>query len=457
MQIRFIPVICFKRTLVEHGRNMSQSIQNLWKWLLETVFVLALVLVSFLTLLAVLNIFFPSGQSLFQLIQGVDGKTATQAPHAQDGRHVRVGIADRESDLGSITTATATLTMVTNNVKSRRSAQIAWEDAASGMTLFDHDAVQTGRRSTARLSFGPNSYLDMKENSLLIIRSLERDVFLNSGRTVAVLVEGQFEGEIGKPREGSFNVDLVAAGAVARVEAPGDTDQPSSFKMIVNSDESSVLTVFQGKADLMFQGNALEVRTNQIVKMQPGMEPVFLPPPPAPPVAILPQDGEIIAYRDTPPKVTFAWKGPEDNLRYRFVLARDSRFENIVYEQITSRTSFTHGNLKPDEYYWRVSSLGPEEEGGYSKTCRLLMVQDLEPPALRVSMPEGPLGKGSLVLKGTTDPGAELFLNGMSKAVDEDGRFEVTVELKGGWNILVFEAVDHVGNVAYFSSTLNVQ
>jgi hypothetical protein len=436
---------------------MKQSIKNVWKWLFETVFVLTLVLVSFLTILAALNMFFPSGQSLFKLLQGAGEESLSSSPAMQPDRQVTVGIGGREKDLGDLTTTTATLSSMTNKVKSRRSTEIAWSDASPGMSLFDRDAVQTGKQSTARLTFGGTNYLDMEENSLMIIRNLERDVFLNTGRTVAVLVEGQFKGEIGKPETGSFNVELVTAGAVARFPAPEDAGRPASFKMVVNSDESSILTVYQGKADLLFQDQKLEVESNQIVKVLPGKQPVFLPPPPGPPESVLPRSDEIIAFRDIPPRVSFTWRESAGSLRYRFTLARDDQFESTVYEHVTSRLSFSHGNLKPGEYYWRVRSIGPEEEGGFSQARRLLMVQDLEPPVLEVRFPEDPFRKGDLVLTGTTDPDAELYVNGLPAAVDERGDFQYSVELKKGWNIIVLEAVDHVGNVAYFSSTLNVQ
>jgi hypothetical protein len=426
---------------------MRPSIQNLWKWFFETVLVLALVVSSFLILLSLLNLFFPSGQNLFEVIRvGGEEKFRPSAGIPED-RQILVGVGDRQKDLARMN----------NSVQSRRSNEIAWVDARPGMTLSDRDAVQTGKRSSARLTFGGNNYLEMHENSLMVIRNLERDIFLNTARTVAVLVEGQFKGEIGKSDSGSFDVELVTAGAVARFPAPQDSDQPASFKMIVNRDESSILTVLHGKADLLFQDTALEVGANQIVKVQPGKQPVFLPPPPPPPEPVLPEEGETFAYRDVPPRVSFTWKGSEDSLQYRFILAADEKFEHIVYEQVTGRRSFSHGSLKPGEYYWRVSGIGVEEEGGFSPVRRLQMVQDLQPPKLEVRLAEGSLRTGDVVLAGTTDPDAEVFVGGVPVVVNDHGDFDYRLELKNGWNVIVVEAVDQVGNVAYFSRTLNVE
>lgn len=436
---------------------MRPFIQNVRRWLLETVLVLALVLASFLTIFTLLHLFFPSGQSFFEIIKGIRNEPLLSRAGGEHDRQMRLKIGDREQDLVSSATMTATLSRITNNVKSKRSAQIAWGDASPGMTLFDRDAVQTGKRSSARVTFGQSNYLDMDENSLLIIRSLERDVFLNRNRTVAVLVDGQFKGEVGKPKTGSFDVELVTPGAVARIPSPPDKDRPATFKLIVNRDESSILTVLQGTADLQIQDEVLEVGANQIVKVQPGKQPVFLLPPPVPPEPFLPVDGETFFFRDVPPIVSFTWKGSVDRLRYRFVLASDQQFEHIIYEEITSRPRFSHGNLKPGEYYWHVSSIGPEEDGEFSQTRWFQMVKDLEPPLLDVQYSEDSIKRGNLILRGTTEADAEVFVSGVAVPVDEHGGFEYSLDLKRGWNVIVVEAVDRVGNVAYFSKTLNFE
>jgi len=342
-------------------------------------------------------------------------------------------------------------------VKSRRSTQIAWADASPGMILRDRDAVQTGRRSSARLTFGDRNFLDMEQNSLVVIRSLERDVFLNEGRTVAVLVDGRFSGEFGKSGAGSYSIDLVTPGAVASFPSPSRQVEPTSFKMTVNRDESSILTVFQGTADLKVQDQVVEVGANQIVRVRPGEQPTFLLPPPPPPGLLGPDDGQTFFFRNLPPRVHFSWSASREGLRYRFSLAGDPEFEEIIYEEITSQRSFFHGNLKPGEYYWRVNAIETGEEGAMSPTRRFRLIQDLEPPSLEVQYSEGDITGEKILLRGSTDPGAELFVSGISVPVDDQGRFEYNLGLKQGWNIIVVEAVDHVGNVAYFSRTLNVE
>ena len=436
---------------------MGPSIRNVWKWHLETVLVLALVLASFLTILVLLNLFFPYGQGFFGMIRGIGEESLSASGAAHQDRRMKVEARNREQDLLGSASRTATLSRMANHVKSRRSTQIAWADATPGMILHDRDAVQTGKRSSARLTFGNRNYLDMEQNSLVVIRSLERDVFLNEDRTVAVLIDGRFSGEFRKSEGGSYSIELVTPGAVASFPSPSRQEEPTSFKMTVNRDESSILTVFQGTADLQVQDQILEIGANQIVKVLPGEQPIFLLPPPQPPEPLEPDDGQTFFFRNLSPKVPFSWSTSKDGLRYRFSLAGDPEFEEIIYEEIISRPRFAHGNLKPGEYFWRVNAIETSEEGGVSPTRRFELIQDLEPPSLEVQYSEEAISGQELFLTGSTDPDAELFVSGIPVPVDDQGRFEYNLRLKQGWNVLVIEAVDHVGNVAYFSRTLNVE
>jgi hypothetical protein len=64
---------------------MGTSIRKVWRWPFETVLVLALVLASFLTILFFLNMFFPSGQNIFEMLGGI-GEGPLPASEGDRGR-----------------------------------------------------------------------------------------------------------------------------------------------------------------------------------------------------------------------------------------------------------------------------------------------------------------------------------------------------------------------------------
>ena len=435
---------------------MTFSFNPTTKRVFEAVLVLALVLLFFLIILVTLNAVFPTGQNLLDLIRP-GGEDSSLSGDQNTSRDLRLSTGAGELGLGDRTDISAVLTNTENLVKSKRANQIAWQGAARGMVFYNSDAIQTFDRSSATLSIKEGNFLQLEENSLVVFRKLEQDVFTRENRTVVVLMGGQLSGEVKKVGQENYNLEIIIPGAVARAPSRSNIDQPAKFQMIVKPDDTSVLTVLEGEADLTVDGKTIKVGTDQIVKIQSGKRPVFLRPPPKPPILTSPADGEIFPFRDVPPRVSFQWNARKGVQNYHFVLATDQKFANILHEGRIDDNQFAHGNLKSGDYFWRVSSENSDGEGGFSRARHLLLVQDLEPPALEVNYPDTGEEGDKFELSGRTDPDASIFVGGMPVKIDERGEFVHNLFLKRGFNVIVVEAVDKVGNVAYFSKTINVE
>jgi mannose-6-phosphate isomerase-like protein (cupin superfamily) len=435
---------------------MESSFKTITKRVLEAVSVLALVLLFFLVILMTLNVVFPTGESLFNLLKP-GGDYQGQTSEDRRSRQYRLVTDTGEQVLGEQGKVTAVLSRMENTVKSKRAAQIAWQGAAKGMTFYDRDAIQTFSKSSATLTFKEGNFLELDENSLVVLRKLERDVFLRENRTVVVLIGGQLAGEVGKTEEESFNLEVVTPGAVARIQSPENKGQPARFQMTVKPDDSAILTVLEGTADLVIEGKPMEVGADQIVKIQPGKQPVYLSTPPRPPVLISPSAEAIYSFRNVPPMVSFDWEDAQGISDYHFVLAADQKFEEVIHEDTIGDSRFSHGNLKPGNYFWRVSSVNKDWEGRFSKVGRFQLIQDLEPPPLDVDFPGSPLREDVFELRGTTEPEARVFVGGIPVRINEKGEFGHTLTIQSGPNVILVEAVDKVGNVAYFSRIVHTE
>lgn len=424
--------------------------------ILEALLVLALVMLFFLALLALLNTMFPTGQSLLGLIRpGGSGDSLMVDRSAS--RKLRVSTGSGGSGFGEMDGITAVLMSLDNQVKSKRADQIAWGGATEGMIFNNKDAVQTFGKSTATLSFTKGNFLELGENSLVVIREMEGDVFTREHRTVVVLMGGELSGRVSKAGSVKHNLEVVAPGAVARAPSRSTDDRPSRFQMTVNPDNTSVLTVLEGTADLVVEGKTIRVGTDQVVKVVPGQPVIFLHPPPGPPALAFPENGRTFDFGSVSPKVSFGWDGASNVSNYHFILAGDPQFQEIIHEDTVDDNRFVHGNLKQGDYYWRVSSVNQDGEGRFSRVRHFRLAQDLDPPALVVDYPESAEAGDRFELKGRTDPDARVFVGGMPVATDEDGKFTHDLFLKRGYNVIVVEAVDNVGNVAYFSKVINVE
>lgn len=435
---------------------LNQRLKKAMKRLAEAVVVLALVLFFFSIVLFWLKSLFPIGQGMSDLV-----RRDRSAPRE---RRVNPSIQGqgqgvlREEAIEEILPPVpfaATLKRRRNEVKSKRAQGIAWTPANAGMELFNRDSVQTLSSSSAVISFDENSSLDMGENSLIIIRGLEEDVATHEKRSVVVIMEGELRGSLASMSTKSSFVEVATPTSVTRVHSKKGKGKNAEFKISVNPNNSSTVTVLKGQAEVVAQGKKVTVEENYTVTVEKDKAPARPSLLPIMPKPAFPPTGKIFFFRDLPPKVEFGWDSLGDAEVFRFVLARDPAFQDVVVDERITEFGFVHGNLKEGEYFWRVSGLIGWGEGKHSKAQQLKLVRDVEQPALRVEFPPEIFTGSRYTLKGSTEPGAEVFVKSQKIEVGETGEFKYEIELRRGTNVIVVEAVDLAGNITYSSQKVN--
>lgn len=421
------------------------------KRLLEVVAAIVMVLASFGILLFALQFFFPTGTSVRGIFDA--GFTSLQAIREKHGGWDRSGIwgeeEDGEEDLNAV------LYRARNTVKARRSGAIAWAAAAEGMPLYHQDAVQTFRQSSAVVSLNPENHLEMKENTLVILKGYSRNLSSRKSRSLLLMVDGQLKGRLGGSGDGAVDVEVATPASVTRIRRDGSGKAPVDFAVSVNPDKSSSVAVYQGVAEVTSEGRTVVVKARHGVTVElGGMPPAPVPLPPAP-VVRSPDDGGRFDYRDLPPRIRFAWNAAGGADRYRIVLARDAAFQDVIAEEEVGVTRFHHGNLGRGEYYWKVSGMAGGLEGFSCESRRVEVVQDLAAPSLRCrELPKKMIAE-TVTLVGETEPGAKVFVAGDPVATDAAGAFSHEIRLRPGANMILVEAVDRAGNATYYSQVVN--
>ena len=409
---------------------------------LEAVLALILVLVFFSAFLSILNTVFPSGPGLRDLMRS-QGKS-TSPP-------------DGSPAAGGPVETAAHLTAMRNQVKSRSASEIAWGKATEGMALRDRDAIQTLDRSNATITFDDSNYLDMGQNSLVIIQRLEDDPALKERRSFLVMVEGDLRGRIAGARDSVVRLEVATPGAVTRIQRAPASEGELKFKISVHPDRSSTIAVYEGFADVVARGQVIRVGANQSTVVKADGAPADLVPLPAAPVLDSPADGVRVYYRDLPPRIQFAWSALPGAKAYHLVLARDPAYRSIVDEDYPTPAGLTRGNLRTGTYYWRVSGLDGTREGAFSRPRDLEVTQDREPPFLEVRLPPATTQENSFRLAGRTEPGARILVGGERVPTNEAGEFEYDLQLRPGINLVVVQAVDPAGNVSFRSQMVNLK
>jgi hypothetical protein len=243
---------------------------------------------------------------------------------------------------------------------------------------------------------------------------------------------------------------------MTRVKSPDGANTKANFMITVNPDKSSTVTVYEGVAEVAAQGKVVLVEKNTGITVSPGKAPSSPQPLLPPPTLSGPDNGEIFYYRDLPPSIRFTWGALTGAESYRFILAKDPDFWDVIYDGNILDLNFMHGNLKEGEYYWKVSGTEGGREGWFSDVRKINIVKDCKGPMLSVRFPDGMNGNvQDFVLTGVTEPRAAVFVQGKQISTNRSGSFTHTIQLKPGINVIVIESVDAAGNITYKSQIIN--
>jgi hypothetical protein len=416
----------------------------------EIVLVIAAVLICFALFLLGLKQIFPEGDPTRFWFRDGRGILRTSFPKGENGIEMNLpGSSDADSE-GLI--LAAKLTFVQNEVKSKSSQEIAWMSANRGLRLYDRDAVQTLGRSRAVITFDEKNYLDMDENSLVIIKKLEQSRILKEKRSFMVVIDGSLRGRIDANGEENVKLEVATPTAEVAVNAKESPDRQADFQIHVNPDQTSTVTVYKGIAKVTAQGVMVEVKENQtthIAQMAPPNAPKSIL---GPVTLTAPGEGDRFYYRDFPPELIFTWSTQEKGVLYHLQIGKEASFRERVLDEMVSKVSFLYGNLKGGTYLWRVSALDADRvEGQWSEVREIKVVQNRLPPLLKVIFPKGDqvINQEAIWVDGESDLQAKVYVNGKKIVKDPKGRFKQKVALKKGVNLILVESVDPAGNVSF--------
>jgi mannose-6-phosphate isomerase-like protein (cupin superfamily) len=415
----------------------------------EVVLSLALVLLFFLTFMGLLGLTFPEGTSLKALMSGGD-----DSPRAGSPRDIEL-VANYGAD--TRISFIARLTHTERTVKDKPANAIAWKNADEGLPLQDRHAVQTFADSGATISFNETNQLEMGENSLVVIKRLDESPVTRERRASLIVLGGDVRGTITVAGEQATELEIATPGGFSKIPVTGRDDREVEFEVTVNDDQSSTFAVYQGSMEVTVGGETMIVEPNHFVTVSAdGLNSKLLSMPVAPLLAG-PSDGTSYVYRDLPPEITFRWEASPETPKYTLQIARDPGFKNVVFKKKISGDQFTHGNLKAGRYYWRVLGAKGWAKGLASPSATVEIIEDRQAPALQVEFPTQPVAATTVVVRGEAEPGAHVFVDNQPVTTLISGQFEHIVHLQPGLNVVVVEAVDVAGNIAYASQLVSAK
>ena len=415
----------------------------------EIVISVLMALAFFAVFMLGMSVLMPSGLTLGEVVlQGSSGGEAS--------RHNLTAALLGLGNLGEqLHPAAAVLTVLNTQVMRKTADDIAWGSVSAKTALREGDAVQTTRDGTAMLTFGRGKQLQLEQNSLVIVRSSRRAAESASPAPSVHVMMGEVWGNVGGAGEERQTVHVTSPGSVTDVSpAAGGRAQ---FRILVDRDKRAVLSLYRGTADVVARGHTVRVGANESVTMD-SLNGVGVPMAlPMAPALVSPEAGATFRYRERSPRIEFVWEPVKDVDGYRLLVSRSPQFEGVVIDQRMTAPPLSNVSLKNGTYYWRVSAIRAGAESAPSPPRAMVIASEQRPPGLAVEFPAAPVSADRCIIRGTTDPGTRILVAGQNVRVDASGQFEQVVTLKRGFNVVVVEAIDRVGNTTYQSKVIEAK
>ncbi len=326
----------------------------------------------------------------------------------------------------------------------QRGGSSEWSSAHRRMPLYNGDFIKTGPDGSAEIIFADGTVYRVASDSLLEIHQraprpdANHDVKMVTGR-VNVLTS-------------------ASPSTVATDQAQTHVKEDSRVAVDVTGEGGqTTVAAYSGGARVSNRaGQTVSLQSREHVTTTPegGLSEKL--PIPGPPHLLAPRPNAVFPIADQR-IVELSWRPRGVASGFHLQVSRSKLFRpaqleinDVPRDKPSARLQLRHAGL----YYWRVASLNERNIPSEWSMVRRFQVtdpggrvaaDDTTPPRLEVQ-PAQQLGQ-MFIVEGTSEPGAEVTINGESVELDGDGTFRKAVEVtREGVSELVVIATDAAGN-----------
>jgi FecR-like protein/glucodextranase-like protein len=344
-----------------------------------------------------------------------------------------------------ITQPTAHFSGIEGTVKVKAVGTFEWITADSSIALKKSDIVRTGPGSAAEIRFFDGTVVAVGADSLIMIEASSSDPQSRKSKVGWRVSNGKVEFQV--PPRG-------AAGGEAEISTPtvtARTETAATGAISVEQSGERDVRVYGGQVVAKTKtGDTIELTQNEGVRIdqsgKAGPE-VKLP---GVPVLLSPANQSEVAYPDPTRAITLlAWKPVAEAVSYQVLLDYSPHFNRpLVDRGGIKESSVEVRGLDTGKYYWRVAAVdGNGVTGKFSDFSRFAVARptgasqgDGPPPPLTIDTLD--VRANILQIKGRTEPGATVTVNGQRVDVQSDGSFNEFIQLaKLGRQFVVVKAV----------------
>lgn len=326
---------------------------------------------------------------------------------------------------------TARFSSLEGSVKVKTVGTFEWVTADKNIVLRKSDLVRTGPGSTAEIVFFDNTVVHVRPDSLITIEESSEDPSTKARKVKWHISSGEVNLQTARKN---------VPGSATEVSTPtvtGTMGELAAANIKVDEAGDSDIRVFRGTGRVETRtGDRIELVSSEGVRVDASGKAGPKVTLPGVPVLIAPPHQAEISY-PVPSQATtlLAWKEVPAAAGYHFQIDYSAYFNRpIVDRRGWKSSSIELRGLDVGKYYWRVAAVDKDGTGGeFSAWARFSV---MSPSGARGGGPPPPLTIQSLEvrtnilqIKGRTEPGATVTVNGQRVDVQSDGSFNEFITL----------------------------
>jgi len=340
---------------------------------------------------------------------------------------------------------------IEGNVKVKPVGTFEWVPADASMVLRKSDLVRTGAGSAAEISFVDGTIVHVRPDSLITIEETAEDPATRQRKVAWHISSGEVNFQ---------TVRRTAQGGGAEISTPTVRttagEQTEGGIRVADSGDSDV-RIYRGTTQVETRtGEKLTLGSSESVSVDSsGKASPKRTLPQVPGLLAPPHQAEITYPDPTRATTMLAWKAVPGAVSYHVMLDYSAYFNRpIVDRSGIGDNSVQLQGLDTGKYYWRVAAVDKDgAEGAFSDFARFTVVRQGGPgtaggPPPPLQIQELEVRTNILQIKGRTEPGATVTVNGQRVDVQGDGIFNEFITLdKPGRQWVVVRATGLSGGV----------
>lgn len=318
---------------------------------------------------------------------------------------------------------------VEGKVEVKRAGQLEWVPAAQVPVLRQSDLVRTGSGATAEIRFSDGSVFNVRPDSLITIEESTQNPVSRAQRVALSIQSG--EANFQTPARTVPGSTTISTPTV-RTQAERDT----AGAIQVADTGATGLRVFRGQTTAETRtGQRLTLASNQGVRVDAAGAAGPTMSLPRVPQLVAPPNQTEVSFPDLGQGVTLLmWGAVPGASNYRVLVDYSPAFARPLYDRQGVRaTQMELRALEAGSYYWKVAAIDAAgSEGSFSELWRFTLTRSAPVAALPLAVDALELRENILRVRGRTEAGATVTLNGVRLEVDADGSFNEFVAFEGG-------------------------